>query len=780
VISFPFDSEISGYNADGSPIYDRAADSAVLRKWMSQYFSDGIHYDRSTGELGFSTLQGSGLTAQTTPGAITCQGSIGIEENIRVHQFDAADTTYDRIDTIVMRMSLETDVRKDDLYVVKGTPASNPVPPTLTRDLTNYEMGISNIRIRKNSTQIQQADIEDTRLDTERCGVCAVPMGVFNTTDLYRQINADLALRRAEAIAYMNEWIALIQNTIDEQTEGALLNLIEENAFQTYVHTKEGTVHNLMLADGRTNIKFIATADFHQNDTFTINSEPVNAYMPDGNDLQDGYFKAGAVIIAFRNGDNVYFVGGGAVNTQVIVTLVNSDGSSAAGRTVTVTNVEDGAVIEQFEYSGQAHTCLVPVGTHYRVECSAAQYFVTPEPVEYTATANTPRAVTLTYKYGTRYGFRREKANSSPSSRITYLFDAVGMTPAYMNYSADAFSYGSWQEFVERVARPVMLKTDGTVDYELDHDDQTKRADNSEASDVTNTSYDGNAMVEFGSAFKWVKRYEDSNYEYVIFCDVQFEDDYHAYAHTGTDGTIKDAFYWGMFKGTLVSSKLRSIGTGSIMVEKTRQNEIDYCKANGDGYYTIYKSGWDYIGDLLTLISKSDNSQEAFGKGRSKSSNSAAIAAGTLKSKPAFWGSTDETSDVKVFWIEGFWGNVWEGMAGLILDGTNGIKTKMTPPYNTTGSGYDSTGVVPSGTSGGFVNTHSVTDQHGYVPKTANGSETTYMCDGLWFNTSQVDYALVGGGWDNAGKCGSRYVSLDVLASSSDAIIGSRLSFIPV
>ena len=780
MISYPFDSEISGYKADGSPIYDRAADSAVLRKWMQQYFSDGIHYDKATGQLGFTPLQGSGLTTQTSAGVATIQGSIAIEENIRTHQHDTADATYDRIDTLVLRISLENSVRKDELYVVKGTPASNPVPPVLTRDLTNWELGIYNVRVRKNSTQIQQADIEDTRLDPERCGVCAVPMGTFNTEDLYQQINADLALRRAEAIAYMNEWIALIQNTLDEQTEGALLNLIEQNAFQTYTHERQDGVHNLTLADGRTNIKFIATADFKQGDTFTINTEPVNAYMPDGNALQDGYFKTGAVVIAFRNGDDVYFIGGGAMNTQVIITLVNSDGSSAAGRTVTITNVEDGSVIEQFQYTGQAQTCLVPVGTHYRVECSDAQYFVTPDPVEYSAVANTPRAITLSYKYGTRYGFRRAKSNSSPTARITYLYDAVGMTPAYMDYSAGAFNYGDWQEIIERIARPVMLKTDGTVDYELDHNDQTKRADNGEASDITNTSYAGNAMVEFTSAFKWVKRYEDSTYEYVIFSDVQFESDYHAYAHTGADGAVKDAFYWGMFKGTLVSSKLRSIGTGSIMVEKTRQNEIDYCKANGDGYYTIYKSGWDYIGDLLTLISKSDNSQEAFGKGRSKSSNSAAIAAGTLKSKPAFWGSTDETSDVKVFWIEGFWGNVWEGMAGLILDGTNGIKTKMTPPYNTTGSGYDSTGVVPSGTSGGFVNTHSVTDQHGYVPKTANGSETTYMCDGLWFNTSQVDYALVGGAWRHAGQCGSRYVDLSALASRADANFGSRLSFIPV
>ena len=260
--------------------------------------------------------------------------------------------------------------------------------------------------------------------------------------------------------------------------------------------------------------------------------------------------------------------------------------------------------------------------------------------------------------------------------------------------------------------------------------------------------------------------------------DVQFDSSYHAYAHTDGEGNIKDAFYWGMFKGYYTGGKMRSIGTGTVPLLITRQQEIDRAIANGDGYYTIYKSGHDYIDDLLTLISKSDDSQTAFGNGRSLASNTEASANGTLKNSPAFFGHTNGTTDVKVFFIEGYWGNLWEGMAGLILDGANGIKTKMTPPYNITGSGYHATGVVPSGTSGGFINTHSTTDADGFVPKTASGSETTYICDGLWFNNGEVDYALVGGAWPNAGRCGSRCVNLKSDASYANANAVSRISYI--
>ena len=37
--------------------------------------------------------------------------------------------------------------------------------------------------------------------------------------------------------------------------------------------------------------------------------------------------------------------------------------------------------------------------------------------------------------------------------------------------------------------------------------------------------------------------------------------------------------------------------------------------------------------------------------------------------------------------------------------------------------------------------------------------------------------ALVGGNWNNAGLCGSRYVNLNNLASNTNANIGSRHSY---
>ena len=461
-----------------------------------------------------------------------------------------------------------------------------------------------------------------------------------------------------------------------------------------------------------------------------------------------------------------------------IVTVSTSDSQSVAGQTITLTNLTDNALSETYTLlSGETtHTFKIIPTQVYKISVDAKPPYMQPaETAEFSAIAGNIRSVNMVYGKYLRYGYRRTKAESNPDTRIEYLFDAVGMTPAYMDFGTGNFNYGSWQTFTEEVSRPVMLKTDGTVDYELSRNDMTKKVDGVTSSDVSNTAYAGNAMIEFRK-YKWVKRYEDATYEYVIFSNCNYDGTYNAYAYTDLNGVVKDTFYWGAFKGSNVSSKLRSVADQTVMVSKTRNTEVSYATANGSGYYTIYKSGWEYIGDLLTLISKSDNSQAKFGSGRSKSTNTTAIATGTLKAQPYFKGYNDGTSDVKVFGIEGFWGNVWEGMAGLVYNGQ--IRTKMIPPYNFDGTGYTLTGVVPSGTSGGFINTASVTDTSGFVPKTANGSGTTYYCDGLWFSTAQVDYAMVGGNWDGALRGGCRYVTLDDLASAANTYIGSRLSYI--
>lgn len=377
--------------------------------------------------------------------------------------------------------------------------------------------------------------------------------------------------------------------------------------------------------------------------------------------------------------------------------------------------------------------------------------------------AATPKAYIL-------YGYKRAKNNSSPTGRITYTEMAEGKTAAYMDFTAGSFKYGDWADawFIQE-NRPCMVKSNGVIDYYLNPSDYTKKLDGT-ASDVANSSYDGNAMSYF--PLMWFKRWEDTDYEYCNICNIQLDDSYHAYAHTRADGSVMNYKLLPMFEGSLVNSKLRSLADKAISVSTTASQEITYATNNGSLWYTTSYIEWNMVKDLLTMISKSDNSQAVFGYGRA--GTTAQQNTGTLKLKGQFFGYSSAQSvvnGVKVFHLEDWWGNVWKRCAGLI-NANGAIKYKLYPAYNLDGTGYTAAGVTPSGTNGGYISKSKMTDA-GSVPYVASGSESTYECDGLWFNNAQVNYALVGGSWDNAGLVGASYVNLNNLASNANANIGA-------
>lgn len=374
-----------------------------------------------------------------------------------------------------------------------------------------------------------------------------------------------------------------------------------------------------------------------------------------------------------------------------------------------------------------------------------------------------------------RWGIRIEKADSNPATRVTYLYDAVGMTPAAMNYTSGEFEYGDWKPFCDAINRPVMLLYNGTVGYELHRDDQTKKLDGVTASDVANTAYGGNAMAEFKRL--WLRTYEDATYQYIIFSNVQYDENYHANAFTDATGQIADKMYHAMFEGSNVSSKLRSLATGAMMVSQAATTEITYAESNGAGWHINYKSQRDFITYLLALISKSTNSQAVFGQGNS--SSAAYIAPGALKATGRFWGDDATDAAVKVFFIEHFWGNYWKRLSGLLYNNAAHILVKAAPPYSLTGVGYTDTGITPTGTSGQYITAGTLTDA-GFIPTTVGGSDSTYFADSLYYATPAAgvfNVARVGGDRVSAGRCGSWACILND-AGVAYAAIGASLSFL--
>ena len=404
---------------------------------------------------------------------------------------------------------------------------------------------------------------------------------------------------------------------------------------------------------------------------------------------------------------------------------------------------------------------------------------------------------------GTIYGFIINGNESDPAAAVSYTDDAIGMTPAHMDFTGGSFDYGSWAD-VFFMPRPCMLKSDGTVDYYLKDSDYTKKADGT-ASDVANASYDGNAMMEWGRNGKkiWMKiaPIGTGKSAKVQIADYQADEDFHDWSFHNCNGQSADHFYTPIYNGSFVSSTLRSLSGQALMKTKSGTDEITAAKANNTGASELWNT--ECIADrmlinmLLILMGKSTNTQAVFGEGAHTGGSEAindTFTTGIHNTKGLFFGTNSGSvaansfgNCVKVFGMENYWGLQWRRQRGYI--NANGVqKVKLTygqedgstvSGYNTDGSGYIPLGITPTGTSGGYIDEMKFTEQ-GMFGKNSSGNATHDYCDGQWFNNGIVTFALCGGNSVDGAHVGAFCCTLDIAVSGAAWYFGAAASCKPL
>lgn len=409
-------------------------------------------------------------------------------------------------------------------------------------------------------------------------------------------------------------------------------------------------------------------------------------------------------------------------------------------------------------------------------------------------------------KEHTIFGFHIDSTEADPSAMVTYLKDAVGCVPAHMDYTADKFDYGSWEDAFF-MPRPCMLKYDGTVDYYLDRNDFSKKEDGVTASDIADASYGGNAMMEWGQNGKkiWTKIVPDANHygADVFIADYKADDDFNDYCFHNCDGVSVDHFYTPIYNGSVIDSKMRSLSGQEVSKGLTGTAEMTAAQLNN----TTAKKVWDIecfadrilINLLLVLMGKSVDTQFVFGQGANTGGTEAinnAFRTGVHNAKGLFYGTNSGTvaSDnfancVKVFGMENYYGFQWRRTNGLILsDGA--IKYKMTrgtedgstaSDYNTDGTNYKSSGATAfSGTSGNYIKTHYFTKDGMFPCGNLAGRSDSYYCDACWYNNSGARFAIFGGASSDGAWVGVFCCSLSNAVSRATWYLGAAVSCKPL
>lgn len=339
------------------------------------------------------------------------------------------------------------------------------------------------------------------------------------------------------------------------------------------------------------------------------------------------------------------------------------------------------------------------------------------------------------------YGWHVDPSISDPAQAVTYLADAVGKTPAAMG--ASTFSYGDWADAFF-MPKPCMLKYDGTVDYYLNPNDYTKKADGT-ASDIADPNYGGNAMMEWPLIWYKFEAGTADGEGYFYCSNKQVDSSYKCWCNYDANDNIIPHFYTAIYNGT-GTAKLCSLSgvtltaangsggtTGDTEIARAETNNIGLDKS----WYIETFSDRTLITALLVLMSKSLDMRTAFGKGLEEGNYTTKdnYCTGTLNNSGLFYGSpTNGSQAVKVFGMENWWGCVFRRIAGLFCT-ENGYSYKLTygavdgsaaNGYNATGIGYISTNIAGPG-SNGFISKMSF-GGFGMLPSEAAANADSYYC----------------------------------------------------
>lgn len=166
IYSYPFTSLMDYDQETGIPSFDRAVSADVLRKLFMKDRSNGVIMLTDSSSLLVQADDPESMSVLVNPGFCFINGATMCSDEVEKITLDTADLRYDRIDTIVLRLDDRSteDGRKISIEVLKGEPDESPQIPELTRNADYYELGIANIRVKKQSSMVEAQYINDTRM----------------------------------------------------------------------------------------------------------------------------------------------------------------------------------------------------------------------------------------------------------------------------------------------------------------------------------------------------------------------------------------------------------------------------------------------------------------------------------------------------------------------------------------------------------------------------------------------------------------------------------------
>lgn len=380
--AFPFDAE----PCEGG--FDREYIADDFARYFRAFITSGIIADGGNIAESLQMVANDDMTTTLKKGNLMIDGyRYELMEDMIFHH-TAADGVLDRID----RISITLDAAEREIHAIvrEGEYSYKPVAPQCRRNSEHLDYVVADVRVVAGSIKIVQANITDTRLSTELCGI-AFPFWELDTQPFFAQLNSfynefvaksdhsyqqfqgwqqdkkeEVEAWQAEEEKQTDDWqqketdnfTAWVEDFIN-RWESWLLGETkgwQEEIIDWFNNLREQLTENaaVRLQEQIGNLNNLATEE---------KSDLVSAV----NSLALTYDETMAILAGVKT---------------VTLTLSANDGASVEGQTVTLHNVATGKD-KVMEYSGDGLTFNVAGDTKYILTVGSMELYKTPEPIEF-------------------------------------------------------------------------------------------------------------------------------------------------------------------------------------------------------------------------------------------------------------------------------------------------------------------------------------------------------------------------------------------------------------
>lgn len=379
--AFPMDAE----ECEGG--YDREYIADDFARYFRAFITSGIMADGGNIAGSLQVVANDDMTTTLKAGNLIIDGYRYELGKDMIFQHRAADGVLDRID----RISITWDTAEREIHAIlrEGKYSYNPIAPQCRRTSEYMDYVVADVRIVKGASKITQANITDTRLSIELCGV-AFPFWKLDTEPFFAQLHSfyeEFVLKSDRS--YM-EFLAWEDEKKDEITiwqgkEVAETDAWQKNEEDSFKEWAERFVEELeSWAHGKMEVWTDEILEWFQNIRDQLTDDPATHLQEQIGNLgnlettgKENLVKAINSLPLSYNETLAILAGVKTVN----VILSADDGESVVGQTVTLLNIDTGEEVTK-NYEEDMITFEVYGDTEYSLSVSDKEDYFTPGPTK--------------------------------------------------------------------------------------------------------------------------------------------------------------------------------------------------------------------------------------------------------------------------------------------------------------------------------------------------------------------------------------------------------------